>query len=66
MSAGDEDHRFVTCCNCGGDGGWDEAYLGSDHAVHYHSSKCTTCGGRGEYEIELEPITAEDLDEVFG
>lgn len=53
---------IVSCPNCGGDGGWDEAYLGGDHEVHHHSSKCSMCGGKGEIEDEIVPRTLEDIE----
>ncbi|WEX10307.1 hypothetical protein [Chelativorans sp. AA-79] len=51
--------RMICCPNCGGDGGWD----GEFSPVHYgHWTACTYCEGTGNIEVDVEPITADDLD----
>lgn len=49
--------RVVPCSVCGGDGGGYEG--GNERWI-----RCTACDGKGEFEIELEPITLEDLNDV--
>lgn len=60
------DTRIHTCPECGGDGGWDVP-----HGVNYHDGsplthwqKCLGCGGKGEVEIETQPMTLEDALEL--
>jgi DnaJ-class molecular chaperone len=54
--------RIVTCRCCAGDGCFDETYIQCDHAVGNHHSLCPCCDGKGEIEIEVEPITLDDLE----
>ena len=58
----------VVCPDCGGDGGFERidgtfgAYDRYTGAVQTYWEKCTVCDGSREIEIEVEPITCEDLD----
>lgn len=52
--------RIVCCPNCGGDGGW----AGEHSPIHFgHWAECSYCEGVGHIEVEVEPITLEDLTE---
>jgi hypothetical protein len=54
------DIRIIPCEECGGEG---ELYYAWANDPHPRSSgRCGACGGRGEVEIEVVPITMEDLD----
>jgi hypothetical protein len=46
--------RIIVCVCCGGDRGHND-YDGRWHV-------CRACDGEGEIEIEVEPVTMEDLD----
>lgn len=48
--------RIIPCSECGGDGG--------HHDFAGHWARCSACIGKGEIEIELEPVTLEDLENV--
>lgn len=56
------DQRIKACPECNGDGCFDEAYFRNDHSVGNRHSECSYCDGTGEVEIEVEPITLEDLE----
>lgn len=59
--------RIVECLACEGEGRIEHSgYYGFDREtgtplVHY--SACECCNGTGGVEVELEPITLEDLEE---
>lgn len=55
----EDEMRFVTCTDCGGDGGGD-----TDQGSPYSSNwiKCRACDGRGEVAVRVEPITLEDIE----
>lgn len=39
--------NFDVCSECGGDGGFDDTYIGRDHEVHSDWVECRACGGEG-------------------
>lgn len=51
--------RIQACDACGGDGYFDEPAAWPGTARGY---TCAACNGTGEQEVELEPITLEDLE----
>lgn len=51
------DPRFIECPYCNGEGVADP---------DYSNARCRECDGTGSIEAEAEPITLDDLDEVFG
>jgi len=62
----DSDTRFVECSACGGD-------TVIEHLTRYydeygnqmvHSETCPYCSGFGVEEVEVEPITIEDLEDL--
>lgn len=62
------DTRIMPCPKCGGDKGFDVPHdidrNNGDMVCHW--VECRYCGGEGDEEIELEPITMEDLDVMAG
>lgn len=50
------------CDACGGDGGFDDTYIGRDHEVHSDWTRCNHCDGKGFILIDAEPIEMEDLE----
>jgi hypothetical protein len=60
--------RIITCEACGGDRGWDVPY--DIDRVHggclTRWVECRYCDEHGEEEIEVEPITEDDLGVAFG
>lgn len=58
--------RFIECPECGSDGGH-ETWTGYDprngEPTGYWTT-CSVCEGRREIEIEVEPVTIDDLDAV--
>lgn len=69
-NAGDAaETRFVVCQACNGDGGWSYftgGYCRFTGAADEAWEVCNYCGGKCEEEIEVEPITLEDMEEAFG
>lgn len=57
------DTRIETCANCGGDKGFLEPVMLDPFTgqISYQAAVCRYCDGKGEVEIEVEPITMEDL-----
>lgn len=53
----DNSLRIITCAVCGGDKG----HMNFDGRWE----RCPACEGEGEFEVELQPIEMEDLDEQF-
>lgn len=51
------DIRIMCCSACEGDG----RKISGDYDDHDYG-RCIVCGGSGEEEIEVRPITMEDLD----
>lgn len=63
MPSATQNVRIICCPNCGGDGGWD----GEFSPIHYgHWTTCSYCDGVGHIEVEVEPITADDLKAMEG
>jgi hypothetical protein len=59
------DIRIITCPDCLGDGGW-EILTGMDDRngePRGYWRGCEACEGCGEIEVEVEVVTAEDLDD---
>ncbi len=61
MSGYPRDYRRdeVDCSVCGGDGGW-------DHVISPHTTRwqtCQVCGGRGFVEVDMEPVTEDEIME---
>lgn len=56
------DTVLEVCEGCGGDGGFDDTYIGRDHEVHSDWYDCNLCGRTGLMLIEAEPIEMADLD----
>ncbi len=57
--------RIETCEKCGGLGEYDKPHpmWGSPSCPEaYIGVKCAVCGGKGEVEVEIEPLE-EDEDE---
>ena len=48
--------RIVDCWGCGGDGGWDEPAAWTPTWF-----ECPYCHGEGELEIQVEPVTLDDM-----
>jgi hypothetical protein len=55
--------RIIPCEECGGDGGFTEPVSLNPFTgrIKEKTYRCLTCNGTGEMEIELQPITIEDL-----
>jgi DnaJ-class molecular chaperone len=53
--------RLIECPCCEGEGGWHE---GCEDYGHY--VECDECKGTGGILGEVEPITLDDMEEVFG
>lgn len=56
--------RIVDCDHCGGDGGWETQPRGFCSVRGTPITdwiECTACDGTGEMEIEVEPISQEEL-----
>lgn len=49
-----EEYRFVCCSACDGSGIYEDGDYGSE--------PCSYCDGYGSEQVEVEPITMEDLD----
>jgi hypothetical protein len=56
-----EDTVLEVCDACGGDGGFDDTYIDTSHAVRSDWSRCDHCSGTGFILIDAEPIEMEDL-----
>lgn len=58
--------RLVDCSYCGGDGSisYPVDIDRRDGSVIEHSYVCPACAGGCTEEIELQPITLEDLEEL--
>lgn len=41
------DGNYDACLACGGDGGFDDTYIGTDHEVTSDYRDCRECGGTG-------------------
>lgn len=63
-----EEVRFDDCRDCGGEGrvlGRGLVYepgCGHAHVGEVDHGRCDTCGGQGVVEIDVEPVTLEDLE----
>lgn len=57
---------ILVCEACGGDGGWDYVVGRDPNGPVWRWQECTRCLGRGDLEIDGEPITLEDLDAMAG
>lgn len=61
--------RLIACRACDGQGRW-EVYTGGwdqqDGSPLGYEETCEVCGGSGGEEIEPDPITMDDLDEIAG
>lgn len=61
---------FVRCETCGGEGRRLESYWVYEHGCGFphpdveDCGRCEVCDGTGEEEVEGEPITLDDLDEI--
>lgn len=58
--------RIVPCEACNGDRGFESAPYGVNHwdgAPLTHWIRCTACDGRGEFEVELQPVEMDDNPE---
>ena len=65
---GDPGPVFITCDNCGGEGGWEVAVAGrappwGDGADDGYWVACPSCHGAGWDIGEPENLTRDDLDE---
>lgn len=56
--------RTIVCEECGGDREFDIVVGHDPDGAVWRSVRCAGCNGKGEYEIELEPITQSDLEEI--
>jgi DnaJ-class molecular chaperone len=56
------DTRIIPCTTCNGDGGWpvEAAWDGGREWW----MDCPHCDGSGEQEIELAPVTLEDIEDL--
>lgn len=54
--------RIVACPSCGGDGGWEKSPRQGQMSGDWQECRC--CDGVGEYEIEAETATLEDLEAI--
>lgn len=61
-----EGARVVVCEYCGGDGWFaDDRPIPTLDGPHYGPDvRCAACNGDGEYEIEAELITEQDVWEL--
>lgn len=64
MIASEPEQRIKVCPECNGDGCFDETYFRNDHSVGNRHSECSYCGGTGEIEVVVEPVTLEDLEDI--
>lgn len=58
--------RVIPCQDCGGDGGHEipRDIDRTTGALISDWQECRRCGGTGDEEIELQPITPDDLTET--
>lgn len=59
--------RVVVCWACNGDGGGETTPCGVDTTTGVpisHWVACNVCDGHGEFEIEAQPITLDDLEDM--
>ena len=59
--------RVICCPECGGDGGWERptgGYNHNDGSLYTMWVECRACDMTGEVEVEVQPITADDLDDM--
>jgi calcineurin-like phosphoesterase family protein len=57
--------RIICCETCEGVGRYECGPYEIDHrdgSVHGHEHECHVCEGAGELQVEVEPITLDDLD----
>lgn len=57
------EERIEPCSCCGGDGGF-EVVDGPDYThggARTHWQECRACDGSGEEEVEVSPVTFDDL-----
>jgi hypothetical protein len=54
--------RIVTCAPCDGTGEWETMRRPPWGSL---SEKCRHCDGTGEAEIKSEPVTLQDLEDVW-
>lgn len=61
-----EGARPEPCPECGGDGGFSYpiSMCHIDGSIKEGWDECRCCGGSGEIDIELTPITLEDLEVI--
>lgn len=55
--------RMIACPECGGDRGWEVLthYDPRDGDPKGYWQHCEVCEATGEIEIEVEPVTMEDI-----
>jgi hypothetical protein len=61
--------RIVDCETCEGAGRYECGPYGIDRrdgSVHGHEYECHVCEGAGKLQVEVEPITIDDLDAMGG
>lgn len=58
------ERRLMVCEACGGDGGFEEncRSVGGYDSVRW--VRCAACRSKGEVEVELLPVTADDMEEL--
>jgi DnaJ-class molecular chaperone len=66
MSTVTADLRVEWCRECGGDGGFEYAerpdYVLGGYVPGWQ--RCGACAGKGETEVQYEPVTMEDMADV--
>lgn len=60
MSDRTPETRIVPCFTCEGDAGWEGPPSRIDGSGRWHN--CEACNRTGEVEIEVEPISMEDIE----
>lgn len=55
---------MVTCEICAGDGSFDQVVGHDPSGPVWQDSFCTACQGAGEYAVQRESITLEDLEDL--
>lgn len=57
------DDRMVVCETCGGDGSFDRVVGNDPNGPVWADQLCPTCLGAGEYAVQTQPATLDDISD---